>query len=389
MKRKVFLGLILVVSFVFFLAVSAQVLAQGDRKEVKRIVLNQSEVVDSDYFAAGDEVVIAGTVNGDAYVAGGNVIVEGVINGDLLVAGGTVTVKGRVDEDIRAAAGNLVVSGEIGGNVTLVGGSVRIEESAIVAGSVASAAGSLNIFGQVGKDVNLGAGDALIAGKIGRNVKAGVGKLSLTSNARVGGNLNYWSENQASVDQGAVVIGENNFNEIEQKQNADKTFGSAITAGTVFFKIIWYLAAILVGVLLILIAPKFVSSVSDKVTARPLASLGVGFAVLLITPIIVVLLMVTLVGLPLAFILLFAYLISIYLAKIFVSLAVGRLLIGKSSKKKALWVVFALGLAVYEFLTLVPILGMFVNMAVLVLGMGALVLTKHEWFRMFKVKKLL
>ena len=60
-------GMLLIVSSVCLMSCG------NDRHEQRRVLLPAGEVHEGWYFAAGERVVIQGTVNGDAYVAGGNV----------------------------------------------------------------------------------------------------------------------------------------------------------------------------------------------------------------------------------------------------------------------------------------------------------------------------
>src|SRR3989344_6092573 len=128
MKKNVFAIL------AFLLLLTPSVIAAqgfGNEPEPKKItVLAPDEVVNKDYFAAGEIVEISGTVNGDVYAAGGQVYVDGVVNGDLLVAGGTVTISGEVTQNVRAAGGQITVTGNIGRNTTIAGGNIELTNTA-------------------------------------------------------------------------------------------------------------------------------------------------------------------------------------------------------------------------------------------------------------------
>src|SRR3989304_8346367 len=105
--KKLFIGaLILLLSSLTLFVPNAQ--AKGNPEPVS-MVLARNEVVNKDYFAAGDTVTISGIVNGDAYLAGGSVLIDGTINGDLLVAGGTIQIQGPVKNDVRAAGGMITL----------------------------------------------------------------------------------------------------------------------------------------------------------------------------------------------------------------------------------------------------------------------------------------
>ena len=146
--KKVFL-LVFVIFCTLIFTSSAFAAKNFQRNET--VLLSKNDVVEGDYFAAGDRVTIAGTVNGDAYVAGGNGIIEGEINGELITPAGTDNIRGKVAQDVRVAGGQVTVSGDVGGNVTLVGGSLEASDSAKIAGSLVSAGGNLSVFAPIGR----------------------------------------------------------------------------------------------------------------------------------------------------------------------------------------------------------------------------------------------
>ena len=113
---------ILFSTLLLFLLVPVVVFAQKDVAITgDRVVLSAEEVIDHDYFAAGEIVEIYGTVNGDVYVAGGQLIINGTINGDLLAAGGQMSIDSTVPQNARIAGGQISVDGNIGRNLTIGG----------------------------------------------------------------------------------------------------------------------------------------------------------------------------------------------------------------------------------------------------------------------------
>lgn len=382
--KKVFLP-VFVILFTLIFVSSAFAAKNFERNEA--VLLPKDDVVEGDYFAAGERVTIAGTVNGDAYVAGGNVIVEGTVSGDLIAAGGTVNIRGKVTQDIRVAGGQVSVSGDVGGNVTLVGGSLEVTDSAKIAGSLVSAGGNLSVFAPVGKGATIGAGSATIGNLINGDVTAGVGELALTPNAKVSGDLNYWSDKDANIQQGAEVSGKttHSFPPKKERDESRKALGGFLG----FFKIASFLAAVLIGAILIKLAPQFTKITADAVLKKPAVSLGVGLLALIVTPIAVLIAAITVIGIPIAMILLVLFLITMYLAKIFVSIAIGKKIIEMINQKAGDYVVFILGLLVYTILTLIPVIGVIVGILVLLAGVGAIIATKKNLYGNLRAKKLI
>jgi hypothetical protein len=96
-------------------------------------------------------------------------------------------------------------------------------------------------------------------------------------------------------------------------------------------------------------------------------------AVLVGTPVAIVLLAVTLVGLPLALVLLGLYLLGLYAAKIVVALALGRALLrprgdARRDALKALLV----GLVLVTLAAALPVVGWPISILIACLGAGAL-----------------
>src|SRR5687767_13900949 len=99
------ISLILIPVIILLLCVSVSSYVYAEENSIPNVYLSKGEIINHDYFAAGNTVNLSGTVNGDAYIAGGNVTVDGTVNGDLLAAGGNVTILGKVTGNVRTAGG--------------------------------------------------------------------------------------------------------------------------------------------------------------------------------------------------------------------------------------------------------------------------------------------
>jgi cytoskeletal protein CcmA (bactofilin family) len=371
--------------FTSALIVAPVALAQRNMRSEEVSTLGESETIDEDYFATGEKVVLSGTVNGDAYLAGGNIIVDGVVNGDLLVAGGNLNIQGEVTGDIRAVGGDVQIDGVVGGNVTTVGGSIRVDDDSQIAGSMVAGGGNVEVFGPIGKGLTAGAGTLLIANSVGGNVVTGVGELDLSSNAVVNGELNYMSEEKARISRGATVSAGINHRVPPRHIDENKKeaiFQGAATGWTIFK----YLSSFVIGAILLWGLPNFMQKTRDTLVKKPVQSLGLGFLVLVVTPVAAVILMITVIGLPLGLVLLLGYLFLIYVSKVFVAYAIGvRILNPKSNRYAAL----ALGLLILAVVWFIPIIGGLVEFVAILLGLGTYAMTKRAMLQNFRSKKLL
>lgn len=318
------------------------------------VVLSAGQTVNGNYFGTGADVRVDGTVNGDAYVAGGTVTINGRVNGDLLVAGGTVTIRGPVTQDIRVAGGTVTLAGTVGRNVTVAGGTVVIERDANISGSVV----------------------------------AGVGTMTLASGTQIAGNLSYMSSDVAVIEKGARVKGETDYHATSPRQDKQRTQRNAIT-GFLWGKIISLVAMYIIGLLFITFLPRFTTRVVDIVKRDSWKSIGLGMVILLVTPLIVIFLMATLIGIPFALATLFGYIMILYIGKIFVAMFLGQWAT-RSLKRDVspAWTLFA-GLLLHMIITLIPVLGWIAGLFVMLWGTGALTLGKREAYLALRKKDLL
>lgn len=363
------------------------------QQHAQNTVLSKDQTVNGTYFGTGREVRVEGTVNGDAYVAGGTVTINGRINGDLLVAGGTVTVNGTVTQDIRAGGGTVTIAGDVGRNVSVGGGTVTVSKDATISGTLVAGAGTLAVAGPVKDDIYAGGGTISIDNSVGGNAFIDAGNLTIGSSAKVAGNVSYTSTNEALVEKGASVSGQ-----LEQhaptraaaqpeqtQQQVRKSFISAFVWG----KIISLAALYLFGLLFIHFLPRFTEGVVTIVQRDVWKSIGVGILVLLVTPLVAIFLMVTLVGIPFAFLLLFGYIALLYLGKLFVALFLGQWAAGAFKRKVSMaWALF-IGLILHLMITLVPVLGWIAGVFMMLWGVGAILLGKNQAYRTLRKKDLL
>lgn len=367
----------LVVLFVFMFALPLPALAEEQKPEI--ITLGQDEVVDRDYFAGGETVEIYGTVNGDVYAAGGQVFIDGVVNGDVLVAGGVVKISGVITQDVRAAGGQLTISGNVEGNVTIGGGNVDISESAQVSGNVVAGAGNLTISGPIEGNIMAGAGNFILESSVGGDVETGVGVLRITPNGSVDGNLTYYSDTEASIDEKASIAGEIMRKEVPEKfsegmEKAKEMKVSPMEMGAIFAgvtlaaKIIGAISTLIIGLILLKLYPNYLGKVADNINKKPWPSLGIGFIALIATPVAGVILLITLVGIPLALMLFAIYGIYLYLAKVFVVYWIGEKIFSEKTKKG--WLLLG-GVVVFAVITFIPVIGGLARFLTVLFGLGA------------------
>jgi len=364
MSIHIFKGLaVLLIVMLVTVFAAVPVLAAELRYELRQgdtLTIAKGEVIDEDLYIAGSNIIVDGTINGDLIAAGRTITVNGTVNGSIMAAGGTVNINGEVTHAVRVIGETLNINGTIGRDLLVAGGEFSMASTA-----------------EIGGDLLLGAGTARIDGLIKGDINSGVDSLTIAPTASIQGKLTYISENEANIQSGAQIRGTITHKLPNVKER--------LTAGSIglglWGKVIGFLMALMLGIIIVLLAPRRVKAVTESIRTRPWASLGWGAVILVATPIAALIVCITIIGLPLGLIALALYTIAIYLTQLFVGLLIGQLIIGASrgvETRAALVGALALGLAILSLLRLIPYLGAVIGVATILFGLGAILVSERK-----------
>jgi cytoskeletal protein CcmA (bactofilin family) len=335
--------------------------------------IKSGETIEGDLYLVGGDAKVAGRVSGDAVASTGSLDVSGRIDGSLSVLSGEVTVSGQIGRSLRVIGGKVTVTGSVDGDIVLAGGRVDIEKGAVVNGDVASTAGEMHVLAPIGGDIRGKYGNLTIDAAVGGDVDVTVSDLNLKSGARIAGDLDYTSRREADKQLGAVVSGSTDHTTQSRFYPGDNV---ASWFGSPLFRL---LCALATGIVLILLIPGAMTAVADGVRTAPAGSFLLGLGLTIGIPILSVILMVTVVGIPLAALLFVAYLGVLYLSQIFVGLALGRLVMPRSWDTHGRGynlLAMTIGVVVLAALRMapVPFLGFAVAALTAIFALGAVVL---------------
>lgn len=385
--KRLLLGLVCILSVI---ALPLPIFAQSNLQTGTAVTLPADVTIATDYFAAGETVILDGTVTGDAYIAGGDVTINGTIEGDLLVAGGNININGQILQDIRSVGGNITIVGSVGKNVTVLGGSINVAPTASITGSLAAAGGNLTILGTIGTDVHTAGGQVNIGGQIGNNLLAGVGNFTLTSTSQIAGNVQYWSDKQVTIAPGATVSGTIQYHETPRMTKPEAETVQKASVGILsMVKILSFVSALLVGCLLLAVFPTFTSRVASSMSSQWAMHLGVGFLAIIVAPIGMMLLIFTIVGIPLAMLLLVGMLFGLWMAKLFVSITLGMMVVKRFRLSGSKYLTFAVGLVLFYIVGLIPFIGWLFTLLATLIGFGALITTKKTMYSELRKEDLI
>jgi cytoskeletal protein CcmA (bactofilin family) len=329
--------------------------------------LGEGEVLEDDLIVAGGTIMIDGDVSGDLIAAGGNIEVAGRVDDDAWIAGGSLIIDGEIGDDLRAAGGDIRLRGSVADNAMIAGGTITTSSNSDVGGDLDVAGGSIEIAGHVGADLSCNGGSVVIGGTVDGNATICADDIRILQSARIQGDLEYTSDKEIEIPAG-TVMGDVVYKRSEKKV---EDIYSKTTAS-----IISFLSILLIGLLMVRFKRNTTIKVSDTITTQILKSLGSGVLLLIIIPLVALVLMVTVIGIPLGLIVLFAYIVILYISEIFVGLAIGRRIVTYAKKEisSPYWHL-VVGLIVIAFATRLPLIGFLISLIVILAGLGALVMT--------------
>ena len=357
--------------------VSLPSLAIESRSSAGILTIPQNEIVNETLVASAEQVEIEGVVKGDLFTAARSVVVHGTVTGNVFCWSQTVEVGGRVGGSIFSFAQNAIVRGQVGHSVYSWVEFLRLEPGSQVASDVIVGSQETNLLGKVDGGVMAFAGLVNVHGDVGRNILAHVGEINLISPAHVGGGLTATVRDRRNVRIGAgvTIAGPTN---IKVKSRVSRYS----RASFYIWRAIGLVGAFLVGWAAMYLFPGFFAT-----TARAVGSgwhrFLLGFAILVGTPIAIVLLAISLIGLPLALISLGLYLIGLYLAIVFVADFLGFVIFKTTQPRtgQALLAYFV-GLLILTVLFHLPFgIGIVFEFFAFCLGLGALTWRLYRTWR--------
>ena len=412
---------VLILAIILIASVAMPVLALESRGG-DNVVIAADEVIDDDLYVGAGTFTLDGTVKGDLVVFGGTITINGTVEGDLLAVGQAVIINGAVEDDVRASGAAITVSSGATIGDDLVGGAYSLEmaNGSQAGGDLLFGGFQALLAGDIAGDVKVAANSVAITGSVGGDVEAEVGEagagpsfspfmfmpdmpqlptvpggLSIGPNASIGGKLSYTGPVEIEAPAGieteyttpAVAPGD----EVEEAPSVAQRI-----LNWVLDLIRSFISLLIVGLLVVWLAPKCVKQFVDILEEKPLPSLGWGVAAIFAIPIALLItvgfsaalavifgvltfgdLSATsiLIGLYLGFsIFLVAYLMAVWGAKIIVSVWLGRLIAQRSSttlEQSKIWP-FLIGMVIVILLTAIPLLGGLIGFVITLLGLGAL-----------------
>jgi cytoskeletal protein CcmA (bactofilin family) len=336
-----------------------------ERRKANIVTVGSGETVNDTLIVTAQEADIAGTINGDLIAFGRYIAVSGNVKGDVIAFSRNLDVKGKVEGNIYSFAQSARIEGQAARNVIGFVQTLELPAQGRVGYDLITFTEDAELSGAVGRDIAAFGESISMRGNIGRNVSVFAKNVTLSSSARVSGDFKARVRKKENVHiaDGAVISGKTDVQIRTERSRYERP-------GFYFWKLITLLGAWIVGLLLAALFPSAFAFVPRNSSDWGLKA-GIGFLVLVATPIAACILAVTLIGLPLALISFALWLLALYLAKILVSAAIAQAAFKPANNgPRAMALPLLAALALVWLLTNVPFIGGLLSLLVCIAGLG-------------------
>jgi hypothetical protein len=321
-----------------------------------------------DAFVTGFTAKLSGRVEKDAHLAGFRATVDAPVNQDAYAAGFSIDVNQAIGDDLTATGFdiNLNDKASVTGNARISGGSVQVD--APIQGSLVAAAAELTLNSSV-------AGDADLT----------ISSLTFGPNAKIGGTLTYRATSPLTIPETVVSRDRVRFEQITTNSavaTAQKAVGKSYEGywpgfGAAVFGLLMGLGFLsLVAALLFSFAPVTTEESRQNVASAPLKSFVLGALALSATIGLVPVGVLSIIGIPLIPVAIFASFILWVLGYVLGVYAIASRVLEsyRTLPSSTLGRVFLTIVAIFAFaiLNFIPVIGWFINLGAMFVGLGAM-----------------
>lgn len=367
-RLSVFLGFITLV----IVAVAPLPVGAFEVKNQDSFIVQKEETIKDNVYAVANNIKVEGVIDGDLICLAGDVAIKGKINGDLICLAKKINVGGEINGDLRTAAGEFAsISGKVKKNANVITKKMSMADLSSVGGSLLLYAGESFIDGRIDKNLEGSVYSADISGHISGDVDLDIRKtaknkpIAIKDQAYIGGSVNYRSPSKKGVS----ISDEAYINErVNYKKTEEKKKKNPFDAGWFFSTSLW----LLIALLLVKISAKKLNALNEIISEKPAKSLSKGAICTLLTALAIIVLSLTIIGIPLAVLATAAWLLIMMSARLISGIWLGqRIFEAVNIKKGGLFLSSVGGIVILKLLIAIPFIGWAISLLSSLWGIGA------------------
>lgn len=331
--------------------------------------LGADESIKENAYLLAETVRLDGNSIKDIYAGAGRIEISGPVGEDATLFGGQIMVDGAINQDLRIAGGEVQIENAVGGDLIILGGQIDVRKNTTVGGDLIIVGGEVRSNARVNGRVHITGGSVTLGGNIEGGVTIYGGEINIESGTVIGGDLVYYSSEEAWIDEGVTILGETVYHENQVRAGGwkDKNFKRDFDGGRL-------ISTLFVALIAFWFFRKKINILASEATQRSGKDFLRGLLVFAATPILVLGLMITIIGIPIAFIVM-AGSLALYLTAIVLAGAVFGAVCQKHLFKKStevdVWVL-VLGTLALHIISLIPVIGCIVYLIFAMIAFGSI-----------------
>lgn len=315
------------------------------------------DIVEDDVYLCEQNVSLEKNVSGNVYVMAKNVNISSeYINGNIFAMGQDVTIKGYVYGSIYVMGQNINIDAECIGTVYALGKNITLAENAAIY-----------------NDLKVSADSLYINGNIARRLDAFVENINVSDKTQLigKGHVSYSTE---LVDPNGKLEG---LEVVQHEKTSEKVQGikEVVTIGKIQTEVISAISTILlIGIIYLIIRNRKTEKV-ENYAQEVVSNILKGFLWLVVTPIVSIMLLCTIIGIPVSLLVITIYIVALFISVPVASLRIAELIFASNPKEnKIILLLYAIAVyVVIRVITYLPVIGGIVSFLVLLYGIESLV----------------
>lgn len=258
------------------------------------------------YYAAGNRIEISSAMPADVVVAGRDIEIRQQVSGDVLAAGWRVAMSGPAGDDVRIAGGEVFLNAAVTGDLTAAGGDVTLGPKTELHGRTWVTGNRVRIEGIADREIRAAGATVQIAGELRQSALIVAERVEILPTARILGPLTYRAPTEASLADGATIVGPIRYEQIPPRDARKARAFPAVS--TLLFSIHLLLA----GLLVLALPWTAGNSIAETLRRQPGRSFLSGLGLFFVVPPVAALLIVSILALPVGLALAMLYAVALF-----------------------------------------------------------------------------
>ncbi len=261
-----------------------------------------------------------------------SLLLTGAMQADVWAAGESILISGTVARHARLIGFNSVsVNGAVNRNLIAIGSTVAVGEKAEISGNALLAGRDVLVNGRIHGKTRIYGTQVTVSGQFDGDLTITAADITVRPGTHISGNLNYLMDKDLILDSKVVIDGKLiKITPLPADHPAPLSWKSLLPG--VLWQAGLFFGALLVGMTFVSFFPGVTAISTLKLSESFWRCTLLGFVAFCLIPMAAFFLVFTLVGLPLSIILILLYLVALYIGKIIAAIYLGQILLrGRNS----------------------------------------------------------